>query len=322
MTSDDRPPSAAPTEDVLPEALTRAAALLRCPVCGADGVVATARRARVGGLTCPAAHHWDAARAGVVNLLTGAGTRFTPDSAAMVEARDRFLGAGHYAPIAGAVAQAVTEAVTEAKPGGTAVLDAGAGTGYYLDAVLSALTGGGSGRGTAADPVAVATDLSPAALRRLARAVPTALPLVWDTWRPLPLTDAAVDVVLAVFAPRNILEFARVLAPQGVLVLVTPRPGHLEELRTLTGMLAVEPDKEERLHHALAGRFTVAGERDVDVPLELSTADAADAAFMGPAGHHASPEDLAERLAGVDTPIRVTARVTVHTLRPQAHDAD
>ncbi|OMH33235.1 hypothetical protein BGP79_05385 [Tersicoccus sp. Bi-70] len=315
--------------------MVRAVDLLRCPVCEAQGLTASARRSRVGGLTCPEGHHWDAARQGVVNLLTGAGTRFTPDTAAMVEARDRFLGAGHYAPVAQAVADAATRGGTSA----VAVLDAGAGTGYYLAAVLDALTAEPAlasestdadsrteaGTGPEAGPAsvtAIGTDLSPVALRRLARAAPTALPLVWDTWRPLPVRDAAVDVVLAVFAPRNLPEFARVLTPDGVLVLVTPRPGHLAELRELTGMLAVEPGKEERLHHALTGHFTVVDEREVDVPLDLTTADAADAAFMGPAGHHASADELAGRLADVSTPIRVTARVTVHTLRPQAHPTD
>lgn len=375
MTADDPVPPPEPQADPLPASLVRAVDLLRCPVCGAEGLTASARRSRVGGLTCPEGHHWDAARQGVVNLLTGAGTRFTPDTAAMVEARDRFLGAGHYAPIAQAVADAATRGRTSAgmqpqapaqaptptptetsarhlaqqqpedpRNAPVAVLDAGAGTGYYLAAVLDALaaehaggdaalaavppgadsrTAAGTGPEVgAAGITAIGTDLSPVALRRLARAAPAALPLVWDTWRPLPVRDAAVDVVLAVFAPRNLPEFARVLTPDGVLVLVTPRPGHLAELRALTGMLAVEPDKEDRLHHALAGHFTPADERDVDVPMDLTTADAADAAFMGPAGHHARAEELAGRLADVMTPIRVTARVTVHTLRPQTHPTD
>ncbi|OMH28186.1 hypothetical protein BKD30_02215 [Tersicoccus phoenicis] len=321
--------------------MASAVGLLACPVCGEAGLTATSRRSRVGGLSCPAGHHWDANRQGVVNLLTGAGTRFTPDTPDMVAARDRFLGAGHYEPIAAAVATAVLDAfdALDARPGPAAVLDAGAGTGYYLDAVLTALAAsGGSMPGAETDgvgstepgtgpgaarhrgPAAVATDLSPVALRRLTRAVPAALPLVWDTWRRLPLRDAAVDVVLAVFAPRNLPEFARVLTDGGVLVLVTPQPGHLDRLRRLTGMLAVDPDKEARVRDAVRGHFTVVAERDVDVPLRLGLDEAADAAFMGPAGHHLGAEELTARLSGVTPPVDVDARVTVHTLRPWSAD--
>ncbi|GGC83537.1 ubiquinone biosynthesis protein [Tersicoccus solisilvae] len=308
-------------QDTLPPPLVRAVGLLTCPVCGSAELTAPARRDRVAGLDCPAGHHWDAARQGVVNLLTGAGSRFTPDTPAMVEARDRFLRAGHYAPIADAVAAAVRSAVTTETP---AVLDAGAGTGYYLDAVLAGFADGSSapGHSTSDGPAAVATDLSPAALRRLARTVPTALPLVWDTWRPLPLRDGAVDVALAVFAPRNGPEFARVLAPGGVLVLVTPRPAHLARLRDVTGMLAVDPDKDDRLQQALADHFTVLARHDVDVPLGLTGAEAVDAAFMGPAGHHATAAELAARLGGVDAPLRVDAQVTVQVLRPRARAGD
>ena len=74
--------------------------LLRCPVCaGAWDPWRSSDRS----LVCGSGHRFDAARQGYINFLTGRGTRFVPDTADMVSARDRFLTAGHYAPIAGAL---------------------------------------------------------------------------------------------------------------------------------------------------------------------------------------------------------------------------
>src|SRR5487761_348116 len=78
-------------------ALEDVAAYLRCPVC-ADPV-------RVGDdqVTCARGHGFDIARQGYVSLTSGRGGPGTGDSAAMVMARDRFLGGGHYQPIADAL---------------------------------------------------------------------------------------------------------------------------------------------------------------------------------------------------------------------------
>ena len=144
------------------------------------------------------------------------------------------------------------------------MLDAGTGTGHYLRAVLDR---------AALDrtPVgAVGLDISKFALRRAARLNPDAINLVGDVWQPLPVADDAVDVVTVVFAPRNAAEFARVLRPGGRLVVVTPRPGHLEEVAGQAGMLGIEPAKDERLAASLEGHFSALSADNLDVPLLLS----------------------------------------------------
>lgn len=57
----------------------------------------------------------------------------------MVAARKAFLGAGHYAPIAEAVTAAVQTVVAPATGAARCVVDIGAGTGYYLAALLESL---------------------------------------------------------------------------------------------------------------------------------------------------------------------------------------
>ncbi|MGW0807272.1 putative RNA methyltransferase [Nonomuraea sp. NPDC002799] len=78
---------------------------LICPVCGTD--VRLDERA----LRCARGHTFDVAKQGYVSLLTGSKAPGTADSAEMVAARAAFLDAGHYAPLADAVARTVRELV-------------------------------------------------------------------------------------------------------------------------------------------------------------------------------------------------------------------
>lgn len=279
-----------------------AVASLRCPVC--QDVLRRTSSPRAA-LECGNGHNFDAAKQGYYNFLTGKGTPFEADSADMVAARHSFLAAGHYAALADAVAELAAPAL--ARPGGL-VLDAGTGTGHYLRAVLD--------RSPAA---AVGLDISKFALRRAARLNPEAVNLVWDIWRPLPIADAAVDVVLVVFAPRNPAEFARVLRPGGTLLVVTPRPGHLAEIADRTGMLGIENGKAERLAETMAEHFATGTTEELEVPLELGGAELADLAYMGPAGHHLDRAELARSMPA-DGAVRATARfaITVFNTAPQA----
>src|SRR5580692_6258377 len=108
---------------------------IRCPVCA--GPVA------VGGdqVTCGRGHSFNIARQGYVSLTAGRGGPGTGDSAAMVLARDRFLGAGHYRPVADALSGLAADALAaRAGRGGPGlVLDLAGGTGYYLALVLDAV---------------------------------------------------------------------------------------------------------------------------------------------------------------------------------------
>ena len=287
---------------------------LLCPVCSdplelagrtAPGQTAPGQRR----LVCPSAHSFDAARQGYFNLLVGKGTAFEADTAAMVDARVSILEQGHYQPLADAVAAAVVPCLSLES---AAVLDSGTGIGHYLRVVLDAAAA--QGRGV----TAVGLDISKFALRRAARLNPEAVNLVWDVWQPLPLADRSVDAIMGVFAPRNAAEFARVLRPAGRLVVVTPRPGHLAGIAGVTGMLGIEEGKEHRLADAMAGHFVEEDASDVDIPLSLTRQQAADVAFMGPAGHHLSRTVITGRLAGLPEPLVTDARFRVTLFRPRS----
>ncbi|RAG87624.1 23S rRNA methyltransferase [Streptacidiphilus pinicola] len=259
---------------------------LRCPVCGAELALDG------NSLRCPARHSFDVAKQGYANLLPGGAHTGTADSAAMVAARVDFLGAGHYAPIADALA-AATPAGTER------IVDLGAGTGSYLARVLDAV------------PAAhgLALDISKFALRRAARAHPRAGAVVCDAWQPLPLRDGVADVVLNVFAPRRGEEIRRVLRPGGELLVITPNSRHLGELVRELGLLGVDDRKDERLAKALEPHLAPQGADEVTFTMKLSHAEVATVVGMGPSAWHTDTDALAEGTAALREPVEVTASV-------------
>lgn len=287
---------------------------LLCPHCGL-GFEAPMPGAQA--LKCGNGHSFDIARQGYLNLLTGHGTKFVPDTAAMVGARDAFLDAGHYRGLAQALSGTVgtlPSAGCTAHPasGPALIVDAGTGTGYYLQHVLAA------SREAAGWVAAVGMDISKFALRRAARRNPEALNIVWDLWRVLPLAAGTADVVLVIFAPRNSSEFARILKPGGHLVVVTPLPGHLAEIADAAGLLAIQDDKEAALNQSVGADFEPVESRELQFPLHLAPADIGNVALMGPAGHHLDPAELGERLAGLPAVTEVSAGFRISVFRARA----
>ena len=283
---------------------------LLCPVCRnvlrpGGGAART--------LLCSDGHGFDAAKQGYFNFLVGKGTVFEADTADMVAARFDFLSAGHYQPLADAVAGLAAPALMEASARPPVVLDAGTGTGHYLRALLDRVA---LDRVDGASAAAIGLDISKFALRRAARMNPEAVNVVADVWQPLPVAENAVDVVTVVFAPRNAAEFARVLRPGGRLVVVTPRPGHLKEVAGQAGMLGIEPGKDERLAASLGEDFAAVEVRDLDLALVLSPRDVANLAFMGPAGHHLDRAALAALEAGLPERTAVSARFRISVFEP------
>jgi 23S rRNA (guanine745-N1)-methyltransferase len=239
------------------------------------------------GVRCERGHAFDRARQGYVHLGTG---RKLPagDTAEMVAARVRFLEAGHYEPLRMAIAEATP------KDAGL-IVDVGAGPGYYLSAAL----------GSARNAAGLALDVSKAALRRAARCHERAEAVLADAWRELPLRDKSADVLLNVFAPRNGTEFARVITK--VLIVVTPREDHLQELRAEHGLLDVDPAKDERLSQALQA-FEAVDSRDLTWPLDLTAEDAQALVGMGPNAFH-------RRTTARKTTTRASVRVTTYVER-------
>ncbi|PXY26135.1 rRNA (guanine-N1)-methyltransferase [Prauserella coralliicola] len=275
------------TAKPLPSAVLAA---LRCSVCG-GGVELAGHTLR-----CERLHSFDLARQGYVNLLHAKVAAGTADTGEMVAARAEFLAAGFYAPLAEALAEQAT---------GGLVVDAGAGTGYYLAKVLDALPGAEG----------LALDVSAPALRRAAKAHVRIGAAVWNLWEPWPVGSGVADTVLNVFAPRNAGEFHRVLRPGGTVVVASPGSGHLGELSRKLDLLDIGEDKEQRLDAALADGFELVGRRQCGGTVKLGPDDVRRAVLMGPNAHHLHRGGLADRLGSLTEAMDVTTAFSVSTYR-------
>ncbi|MGO2608337.1 MAG: putative RNA methyltransferase, partial [Brachybacterium tyrofermentans] len=269
------------TSPAAPSALISLLDVLRCPAC--EGALVADGRA----LQCPRRHSFDLARAGYVSLLGGGGA-VSGDDDEMARARDRFLGTGTYEPLLdgiGDLAQQEVPALGEdpapadlsAPAPAPTILDAGCGPGYYLAGLLDRFP---AARG-------LGFDTSARSLRFAARAHQRAAVYTGDVFAPFPLADESADLLLDVFAPRNPAEFARVLRPQGRLVVVRPTGAHLAELREIVPqMVSVDPRKEERLHAALDPFFATTAQRELTYRVSVDEARIRDLIAMTPSARH------------------------------------
>jgi 23S rRNA (guanine745-N1)-methyltransferase len=214
----------------------------------------------------------------------------------MVEAREAFLGAGHFTRLSEALAEEA-----RAVDAAGAVADVGAGTGYHLARVLDAMP----------ERIGLALDSSSAALRRAARAHPRAAAVGADAWQALPLRDGVAALILSVFAPRNPAEMARVLGPGGVLLAVTPTTRHLHELVGPLGLLSVPEEKADRLDTQLTSHFSIAERRPIEYSMFLTRDEAGQIVRMGPSAWHVDEQTVAERLALLPDPLTVTTSVSM-----------
>ncbi len=230
-----------------------------------------------------------------MNLLHARIPSGTADTADMVAARADFLASGAYRGLADELARVCAEA-------DDLVIDAGAGTGYYLARVLDASGAFG-----------LALDVSAVALKRAARAHARLGAAVWNLWEQWPVGDEVASVVLNVFAPRNGPEFHRVLRPGGLLVVAAPAPDHLRELGDL--VLAVDERKDERLDGTLGEYFGRTGRTEVRREVELSPQQVRQVVGMGPAAFHLDRGDRRARLDALSEPQVVTVSFTVSTYR-------
>ena len=178
-----------------------------------------------GGWTCPAGHRYDQAAQGYVNLLPvqHKRSRDPGDSKEMVAARRRFLEAGHYRPIAELAARAALADL----PPDAACLDAGCGEGYYLRQLANATESAGK------TPALLGLDISKWAVQAAAKAQRGTATWVVGSNAKLPVLPTTLDRVLCLFGFPVYPEFARVLKPGGLLIMIDAGPDHLRELREI-----------------------------------------------------------------------------------------
>ncbi|QTL35079.1 23S rRNA (guanine(745)-N(1))-methyltransferase [Pseudoalteromonas viridis] len=184
----------------------------RCPICSAPLTEHNKT------LHCEHNHQFDVAKEGYVNLLPVQfkKSRQPGDNLDMVQARRAFFATDHYQFLQSHLAQAIAALPCEA------VIDMGCGEGFYTQAIANSLP---------ATSQVFGVDISKPAIRYAAKRYPQvhfSVASIKDT----PFVAAQADVLLSVFAPVFADEMARLLKPQGQLLVVSPGPKHLYELKT------------------------------------------------------------------------------------------
>jgi 23S rRNA (guanine745-N1)-methyltransferase len=151
----------------------------------------------------------------------------------MVGARARLVAAG----VGGTLLDAFVHWAASLIPGDdAAVVDLGSGSGEALGALADLHPMSGIG-----------IDLSAAAADIAARRFPSLTWVVANADRRLPLVDESVALVLSRHGRRNAAECARVLAPDGHLLVAIPAQDDLVELRERTMGQRVNRDRAEPL---------------------------------------------------------------------------
>ncbi len=273
----------APEPDGISGSFDRTGTFLLCSIC--HGPLANRPRSVV----CANGHSFDRAREGYVNLLLG---KQAGDSKEMLLARRRFLEGGQYCAVSDAVNDVVVGHLARRKGSGecgegAVILDVGCGEGYYLRQLASALRTDG-----ALSPPIAGIDISRDAIRLAVKRSPTMCLVVADVHEMIPLASGSVEVLINVFSPRNPGEFARVIAPGGILVIVIPQRGHLHLLRSLAPLLGIQEGKEERLLAEYGDDFEHLSTTPVEYDLVLSGDEVIDLITMSPTFRHIKPESL------------------------------
>jgi len=216
----------------------------------------------------------------------------------MVAAREAFLGAHHFLPLAETIAETCLKHAADAR----FLIEAGAGTGYYIAHVLAAL------------PLSsgLALDLSKFAARRAARAHLRLDAVVADILETLPIKSESVDLALNVFAPRPASELHRILHRHGRLIVAFPAPHHMQQVRDAIPMLNIDPSKESRISRTLDSGFRLAHRRSCQWTMDLQHNDLSAYVRMGPTARHTEPSTLPAKIAQLPSPMKATGAVNIH----------
>ena len=259
---------------------------LICPVCQ------TPLKIEERTYRCVNSHSFDLAKEGYLNLLLSHQRRSADpgDGKAMIQARRRFFDSGAYAPLVDLIHKTI--------PAGT-VLDAGCGEG--------ALTGSLSG-------TIFGTDISKEAVRTAAKRYKSATWIVANTMRDLPFADQSFDTILSVLAPRNTTEFARLLKPNGHLILGVPGPNHLMELRALLNTTTSDfEEKADEAAEKCAPLFIETQQTPLTFQTDLNREQISDLIQMTPIFWNSSPE--AKEKIGQLNQLNITISFVIQTFR-------
>ena len=209
---------------------------------------------------CQNGHSFDIARKGYVNLLTT--KKRNPgksgDNSEMVKARTMFLDKGYYLSLAQEVRNTARKITSEIDD--PVIIDSGCGEGYYT--CVTSKIEKASIYGIDISKYAIDHCMSRVHLNGIKNcefAVASSF--------ELPFRDRFADLIISIFAPVSNDEYARVLKKGGKLIVVSPSPKHLIELKSI---LYVEPYENKPNIYGL-NKFDLLRESFLEYRCQLSS---------------------------------------------------
>ena len=263
-----------------------------CPKCGEKlNIIEGCAR-------CENGHSYDRAKGGYYNLLLTQKGGTHGDNKEMVLARRAFLSAGYYAPLARYVAfQAM-----EYTPLGGAILDAGAGEGYYTDFIERAIFER-DGKSNVS-----AFDISKDAVREISKKNSRISLAVAGSYH-MPIADESIDTVVNTFSPLALEETRRVLKNGGHFIMAIPGENHLFGLKEA---IYETPYKNVVADTELAG-FELVEDEPLTYKIGLDSSEAVrDLFMMTPYAYRTRPQDRDKVLALNSLETEVDFRVFVY----------
>jgi 23S rRNA (guanine745-N1)-methyltransferase len=202
-------------------------------------------------MLCARGHSFDIARSGYINLLQPQDRRSKQpgDAKAAVAARRRLHDRGVTAPLLQAI-----EDILHPSPGDI-VLDAGCGEGFYLGALAREIGFDAHG-----------VDISIPAIDAAARRYSGCEWVVANADRRVPYADRSFSIVMSITGRMNSVEFQRVLAEGGRLLVALAAPDDLIELR------GSGRDRVARTVETFSNDFALLDRRSIAYSVDLDVA--------------------------------------------------
>ncbi|OHU86931.1 MULTISPECIES: 23S rRNA (guanine(745)-N(1))-methyltransferase [Pseudoalteromonas] len=183
--------------------------LYRCPLC------LEPLKQTQNSLCCAKRHQFDFAKEGYVNLLPvqNKKSKQPGDNLQMVQARRAFFATDHYVFLR----QKLVEIIAKQAP--KTMIDLGCGEGFYTHAIADVI-----------DAQVYGIDISKAAVKYAAKRYKN-VHFGVASIKQTPFSNHCADVLLSVFAPIFTQELQRLCNDNGTLIIVSPGPKHLFELK-------------------------------------------------------------------------------------------
>ena len=264
--------------------------MLICPVCS-QPLARTEKQ-----LSCDNNHSFDQAKQGYFNLLLNQAKKSKQpgDNSEMVNARTRFLDAGHYQSISDAINQMAVDLLWQQQ--GAEILDLGCGEGYYTQRLHHALSD------HQIDHTLYGLDISKDAVKAACK---RSKDLNWlvANGKKTPFSDQSMHLTLNVFNRIMPDSLKQLCHPQGRVIIASAGAHHLQQLKE--AIYDTPKFVEFDAIAAMGAHFKHEQRQQLDFVIKLPPASTQDLLYMTPHAWRSSPQTQQQLLSQEQLELRV-----------------